>query len=73
LRSRKVEKNIFFGFLTPIFLEKNVFFIAFMTKWHEKTDWDRRFLDRIPGFSGLTGFYLKDGDSFRLGLHNKIL
>jgi hypothetical protein len=25
-------------------------------------------LDRISGFSGLTGFYLKDGDLFRLGL-----
>jgi hypothetical protein len=35
-----------------------------MTKWHEKTDWDRKFLDRIPGFSGFTGFYLKDRKNF---------
>jgi hypothetical protein len=33
-----------------------------MTKWQEKTDSDRRFLDRIPGFSGLTRFYIKDRD-----------
>jgi hypothetical protein len=26
--------------------------------------------DRIPGFSGLTRFYLKDGDKWCLGLIN---
>jgi hypothetical protein len=33
-----------------------------MTKWHEKRDWDRKFLDRISGFAGFTGFWLKDRD-----------
>jgi hypothetical protein len=37
-------------------------------KWHEKRDWDRKFLDRISGFAGFTGFYIKDGDSFRFDL-----
>jgi hypothetical protein len=33
-----------------------------MSKYHEKTDCDKRILDMISGFSGLTGFYLKDED-----------